>query len=269
MAFPKSIDAFFEILRQAWMLAIHDKKAELRTSKLALVWPLLYPVCYTVLFVLVKPIFGSGAATNGWEFALFIFTGFSLWQGWFEGFKWQLDAVRKNKGLLSRTDLRIESLFLWGVIVGLFDLFPRLLIILLAASLLDTSSIFAVICFLMISLVLLVNGALIGFVIQPFSTLMQDIGKSIQAISLALIMTGGVFFHFSSAALSSQEWVPYLLCLNPVAPLLNYARTIIGLDQYHFFYAVDVWVIITILLLVLQFYLARKILPILLERTGA
>ena len=251
----------------AWMIARRDVVSDWRASRLSIAWPLLFPLGYTALFVLLRPVVQGNAGGFSWRYVIFVFVGFSLWQLWFEGLRTQMEAVRANRSLLSRADLSPVSLFLAGYLLQLFQLSMRLVLVLVATiAVLRVPGFWECVGFVVLACVVVLNGCVIGFLLQPFSTLLPDVAKALQSASLALLVTGGVFFAMPPAIDAN---LLTLLSLNPLAPLVDIARSPLLGQKPIFGIAAWVWVALTFLGLSLQASLSRKVLPVLLERIGA
>lgn len=249
----------------AWMLARRDLLAEIRTSRLSLLWPLIYPVAYTALFMAIKPAMQSGGPA-GLHYALHVFVGLSLWQLWFQGMQGQMRAVKAQKSLLSRADLDPATLFLAGFLVQAVHLVPRVLLALvLAIVFVHLRSPWSAGIFFVMAFVVVLNGCVVGFVLQPFATLIPDIGRIVQSVSLGLVVSAGVFFVLPPTL---SDYVLTLLALNPLGPLIEAARAPILGQAPLFHYAAWTWTALTVLALGLQARMTRKILPVLLERVG-
>jgi len=254
-----------QIYAVSWMLTKRTLVIEVRTSRLGWLWPLMYPVAYTVLFLTLKPVM-QPTGSSGFDYALHVFVGLSLWQLWFEGLQTQMRAVKAQRSLLSRADLDPGALFLSGFFVQAVYLLPRLgLALVLAATFGSLNSIWSAFIFVSMSLAVVLNGSVIGFVLQPFSTLVPDIGRLIQSLSLALMLTGGIFVVFPQ---DMNENTLTLLALNPLGPLVDTARSQLLVQAPHFEWAPWVWSGITVMSLAVQIRLSRKVLPVLLERLG-
>lgn len=250
----------------AWLLARRDLISEWRSSRLSILWPLFYPVAYTALFVALRPLIQIASTQLTWMYVIHVFIGFSLWQLWFEGMRKQMEAVRSNRSLLSRADLSPASVFLAGFLVQISHLVPRVVLALVAVvAFLGFPSLLSVVIFLMMSIVVVLNGCAIGFVMQPFSTLLPDIGKVVQSVSLALLVSGGVFIILPPGV---DPTIVSLLAANPLGPLIEAARATL-LGQAHVYqWAAHVWVALTLLALLLQLAFVKRVLPVLLERIG-
>lgn len=257
---------FRQMYAVGWMLAKRGLVIEARTSRLGWLWPLIYPVAYTVLLLMLKPVM-QPAGSPGFDYALHVFVGLSLWQLWFEGLQTQMRAVKAQRSLLSRADLDPGALFLSGFLVQAVYLLPRLALALALATAFDSlNSLWPAFIFVLMSFAVVLNGSVIGFVLQPFSTLMPDIGRLIQSLSLALMLTGGIFVVFPQ---DINERTLALLALNPLGPLVDAARSQLLAQAQQFDWAHWVWLALTLTALAVQVRLSRKVLPVLLERLGS
>jgi lipopolysaccharide transport system permease protein len=255
------------IFSVAWMIAKRDIVSDWRASRLSVAWPLLFPLGYTALFVLLRPVVQGGDGSFNWSYVVFVFVGFSLWQLWFEGLRTQMEAVRANRSLLSRADLSPVSLFLAGYLLQMFQLSMRVALTLAATiALVRFPGFWECIGFIALASLVVLNGCVIGFLLQPFSTLLPDVAKALQSASLALLVTGGVFFALPPTL---DPVMLNLLSLNPLAPLIDAARASLMARPPVFSVAPWVWVALTVVGLALQVSLSRKVLPVLLERIGA
>ncbi len=258
--------SFWGSVAVGWLLAKRDLLADLRTSKLALVWPLVYPLGYTSLFVLLKPVVTAGAPESILPYGLYVFVGFASWQVWFEAMRTQMDGVRRHSALLACADLNPASVFAAGVFLAWYQTALRVFPAIIVALVVGTPSWEGVALFVLGSAMIPVNGAVVGLLLQPLATLYKDVGRVVQSISLALLFSAGVFISFP-ADLSPTTLS--LLSLNPLGPLLAGARGAL-LEQVNVFgEATYVWMGLTVALATLLLAVAKRVLPVLLERIGS
>jgi lipopolysaccharide transport system permease protein len=248
-------------------MARRDIVSDWRESRLSLLWPLLFPLVYSGLFVFLRPAVQGGEVSVDWSYAVFVLIGFSLWQLWFEGLRMQMEAVKANRSLLSRADLSPVSLFFAGYMLQLFQLSMRLVMVLLVTFfLVRVPSATACLAFVVVSALTILNGCVVGFCLQPFSTLIPDVARTLQSASLALLVSGGVFIVFPP---TTDPLLLHILAINPLASLIDAARAPIIGDTPLFLIAPWVWGGLTFLGLAVQVSLSRKVLPVLLERVGS
>ncbi|WP_439670929.1 hypothetical protein AEMCBJ_15045 [Cupriavidus necator] len=248
-------------------LARRDLAADFRGTRLGLLWPLLTPLAYTALFVGLKPMLsGPHEHPDPLTYALKIFIGFSLWQAWFSALRNQMDTLRRNRLLVSRADLRPAALLASGYIACTIRLLFPLAVSVIAILASGDGELLGLIQFLGVALIVPLNGSAIGLILQPFATLYQDIGKTLQSISLALVASAGVFFTFPD---SLPVWTGWLLAMNPLGPLVDVARSAaLNVDPY-FSWAALIWLMLTPIIIFFQLSISKRVLPIVLERLGS
>jgi ABC-type polysaccharide/polyol phosphate export permease len=81
------LQAGIRSLSVAQMLAVREFAAELRVSRMSVVWPVLYPLLYAVLLVLIRPYFGSASQASPLQYGVFVFVGMCLWQSWIDSLR--------------------------------------------------------------------------------------------------------------------------------------------------------------------------------------
>ena len=249
----------------AWMLAAKDWTADLRQSRFSLAWPLVQPLAYTFLFIVLRPVMGAGVRSHPADFAVFVFIGFTLWQTWFEVLRAEMDAIRRNKGLMSRGELGSATLVLATAFSSAMQLLPRLVVAIAAAVLVLGASPAAVAGLVVFSLATLANGAVIGAILQPFATLASELGKIVQSFSLGLMVTGAVFIPFPA---HPPHMLSLILALNPMGTLLNAARAPLFLEPVASPAAVACWLAFTVAIAALLPAMGRRVLPVVIERLG-
>lgn len=249
----------------AWMLAAREWMADFRQSRFSLVWPVVQPLAYTFLFVILRPLVGGGAHGDAAAFAIFVFVGFTIWQSWFEVLRAQMDAIRKHKGLMSRGELGTATLVLATAMSSAIQLLPRLVVAIVASVIVLGAGPAAIASLIGFSFIAMANGSVIGAMLQPFATLSPDLGKTVQSFSLALMITGAVFIplpHDPPALLKT------VFALNPMGTLLNAARGPLFDSPVLSPAMLMFWVAFTFVCAALLPVVGRRVLPIVVERLG-
>lgn len=250
----------------ARMLAGRELLSEYRQSRMSVVWPVLYPLMYTMLFVLLRPVLGGGMPGHSpWAFATFVFVGFTMWQTWFEVLRGQMDAIRKNRSLMSRGELSPGTLFAATTMVALAHFGPRLIVSMIASAVFLQADLRSLAMLCLFGIGVLLNGAAIGALLQPFATLSADVGKSIQSISLGLLVTGAVFLPLPQAP---SRLISAVIAVNPMGSLLNAARAPSLGDDLVNPMASIAWLLATLAVTFMIPFVSRRVLPILVERMG-
>lgn len=256
--------AWARALSTGWMLASREWLADARQSRLGIVWPLLYPLGYTALLMLFRPVLPApGEAPH--RFAVFVLVGFSLWQTWIDVLRLQLGAIRRYRGLVSRGELDSAALLATSALTAGLQLAPRLamlVIVVVAVPGMDPAALAGLVAF---SAVILLNGAVIGALLQPFATLSPGIDRVVQGLSLALLITGGVFVPMPR---DPAPLLAAVMAANPMGVLLDAARAPLFGEPIAAGAWVGAWTLATLAGALAWPLLGRRLLPIVTERLG-
>lgn len=251
-------------LSVAWLLASREWLADYRRSRVGVAWPVLYPLGYTALFALLRPMLGG--SEGGMRYVVYVLVGFCLWQTWIDVLRAQLGAIRRNKALVSRGDIGAGTLGLVTCLSASIQLAPRIALMAIAAVTFAQADLPALARLLAFSLLILLNGSAIGMLLQSFATLSPNVERAVQGLSLALLVTGSVFLPMPA----DVPWaVEALLAMNPFGTLLEAARAPLFGEPTQRWMAVIVWSVVTLAGTLALPALARKLMPIVVERMGS
>jgi lipopolysaccharide transport system permease protein len=256
--------AFGATVAISWMIALRQLRTEWRQSRLSIFWPLITPLAYTLLFVLMRPVLGLALQSGAESYALFVFVGFSLWQSWFEALRATMDALRRNKSLVVRGEIDSTTVLLSSLFVSAVPLVFRLVAAAILAGAMGSPAL-AIGSLFAMGIAVLLNGAVIGSLLQPFASLSPDVAKFLQSISLGLMLTGAVFVRLPPEPAETVRW---LLALNPMGALLNAARAPLFSESLAVPTASFIWLGITFALCAVALRVTKRTLPVVVERMG-
>lgn len=249
----------------AGALAKRTILSDFHASRMSLVWPLVYPVAYTLLVLFMKPVLGASQNISLLRFGVFVFIGMAFWQVWLEAMKKQMEAVRSNRSMVTRGELGARALYLTTVFTIALQAALKLLVSILLAVFILRADMAAIAFMVMGLLAMLLNGALIGAVLQPFATLSPDVGKAVQSSTMAILITGAVFIRLPE---SPSPAMTAMISCNPVGALLNMARSPLFEEPVLASNAAIAWGTITLIGTIMMLAIGKRILPILIERMG-
>jgi lipopolysaccharide transport system permease protein len=251
----------------AALLAGRELLTDYRQSRLSPLWPTIQPLAYALLFIVLRPLLGVPPDEGiPWRFALFAFVGMLTWQVWMEVMRAQMDGVRRHRSLMTRGELDAGTQFLATTLTALAHFLPGLMLAGAVAVFVLGAGLDDLLWFVFFGLSVVLNGAVIGAALQPFATLSGDIGRTIQSVSLALMISGAVFLPLPE---EPPKLLFALVAANPLGALLNAAREPLIGGQWLSPVASFGWFGATVLLALLVPRINRKVLPILIERIGS
>ena len=196
---------------------------------------------------------------------VFILTGMILWQAFIEAFQMPLDALNKNKNMLSQLRFPREALLAVGLGEVLFNLAIRLLLLIPAFLWFNVTLHWTILLAPLAIIGLVLFAIALGLLIMPFGSLYQDVGRFISlALPFWMIITPIIYIPWSDYPGNLLNWV------NPAAPLLIWSRDLllVGPSSPHMMMGL-IFAGITLPLLLLGLVVYRVSLPVLIERMQA
>jgi lipopolysaccharide transport system permease protein len=256
---------FYEGRELSWRLFLRNLRGLYRQTLLGLFWAFLPPIANTAMWMFLKKTGAFRMEGTNVDALVYILTGMILWEGFIDAFQMPMNALNKNKNMLSRLNFPRESLLAVGLGEVVFNLAIRLLL------LIPTFWWFQVELHWTLALAPLAIGGLVlfgmalGLLIMPIGTLYQDVGQFISlALPFWMIVTPIIYVPWTTLPGSLLNWV------NPAAPLLIAGRDLllVGAGSPHLMMG---WVFLaaTLPLLLLGLVIYRVSLPVLIERMQA
>jgi len=250
-----------------WSLALRDIKAKYRQTALGLVWPVLYPLAYSAIFVALLEAKGISGDIGGVPAGAYIFCGLAIFQVWIEELKGQLEILRKNKDVASKLVVPPETFFYASFFQSMFNLMIRVVLIFLAFLVFGIDLGFATSClFVFFAAFCVFSASVIGFVLQPFSVLYRDVAQTINSLTMGLLLLSAIFY----APTTDIESVLFTVnSYNPLAVFVNTGRDFLVGGEHVLLGAAMVWMPVLIGVFMLQLLMLRVVYPIVIERMGS
>lgn len=253
-------------LRLGWAMALRDIKAKYRQTALGLLWPILYPLAYSAIFVALLEAKGISGSVGGVPAGAFIFCGLAIFQVWMEELKGQLEILRKNKDVASKVVVPPETFFYASFFQSMFNLLIRVVLIFAALIIFGIDlGLMPSGLFVFFAIFCVFSASVIGFVLQPFSVLYRDVAQTINSLTMGLLLLSAIFYAPTTDVDSALFTVNLY---NPLAVFVNTARDFLVGGEHVLLGAAMVWVPVLIVVFVLQLLLLRIVYPIVVERMG-
>jgi lipopolysaccharide transport system permease protein len=248
----------------AWRLFLRNLRGMYRQTFLGLFWAFLPPIANTAMWVFLRKagVFETGETSV--DGTVYILTGMILWQAFIDAFQMPLNAINKNRGMISKLNFPRESLLLVGYWEVLFDLCIRLLL-LIPAFIFFQFPLNGAIWFAPLAIVgLVLFASALGLLIMPVGTLYQDVGRFVgMMIPFWMIITPIIYVPKTEGLGTLLNWV------NPAAPLLLLSRDLLLLGTSAHLFVGLIFAAITLPLLILGLMIYRIAIPVLVERMNA
>lgn len=256
---------FYSGRELSWRLFMRNLQSLYRQTLLGLFWAFLPPIANTAMWIFLKSAGVFELKGTAIDATVYILTGMILWQAFIEAFQMPMNALGKNKNMLSKLRFPRESLLAVGFGEVMFNLGIRLLLLIPAFIWTQTALHWTVLLAPLGVIAIVFFGIALGLLIMPIGSLYQDVGRFItMAMPFWMIVTPIIYVPWDTYPGNLLNWV------NPAAPLLLWTRDLllIGPTSPHLLAGL-IFAGMSIPLLLLGLVVYRVSLPVLIERMQA
>ncbi len=248
----------------AWRLFLRNLRGMYRQTLLGLFWAFLPPIANTAIWIFLKSQNVFKMEDTGIDSTVYILTGMILWQAFVEAFQMPLNALAKNKGMLSKLRFPRESLIMVGFAEVLFNLGIRLLLLIPAFWWFNVQVSFSMLLAVPAIIALILFASAMGLLIMPIGSLYQDVGRFINMVMpFWMIVTPIIYVPFQEYPGTLLNWV------NPASPLLIMSRDLLLMGSSNHLYFGLIFAAVSVPLILIGLVVYRVSLPVLIERMTA
>jgi len=217
------VGSIAEIVRQRQLLRMlvgRDLKSRYKDSSLGFVWSLVRPLTMLLIYyVAIGQFLGAARATP--QFAIFVFTGLTLWALYSETITGGTDSILQNAGLIKKVYLPREIFPLAATGSALVNFGIQLGILLVATLVLGqfplTWSLLYAPAGILVALVFALAFAIL---LSALNVYLRDVRYLVEVALLVLFWASPVVYPWAFVAQTAQEsgmdWIAWVYLLNPV-----------------------------------------------------
>jgi len=209
---------------------------EVASSYLNWIWWILNPVFLMLIYTfLVKVVF----KTHEPYFAVFVFTGITIWTVYNKVLKSSVKLIKSNKSIVTKIYLPKYILIIVKLFVNLFKMSISFIIIFVMMFFYKVPVTLNILY--IIPLIMLLSVLSFGFasILAHFGTFIEDLANVIDVFFKFLFYISGVFF-----SISTRVPAPYgdiLLRFNPIAYIIDEFRNVMLFGQHLNFTLYFIW----------------------------
>jgi ABC-2 type transport system permease protein len=217
------------------LLVRREIKARYKDSSLGLVWSLLRPLTQLVIYYVAVGKF-LGAERSIPEFAIFVFTGLTVWGLFSEILSGSTTSIVANSGLIKKVYLPREIFPLATVGSALFNFFVQLSILIVATVALGQAPIHLDLVYLPLALgVVLLFSFSLGLMLSAVNVYLRDFQHLVEVALLVLFWGSPIVYSYGLVHGALQgNWLEQIYLWNPVTVIVmsfQKAMWIAGADQ--------------------------------------
>jgi len=267
-SFFASLIAIIKDIKPAQELAVRlfkrDIQAQYRQSFLGFFWVLIPPLLTAGLWVFLNNNQIVNVGKTNIPYPLFVMIGTLLWQVFVEAVNQPRVSVNADKGMLTKINFPREALLLSGFYTILFNLGPKLLVLIVACYVFKIELSYSQLYFPLGVLIVGLTGFAIGLLLTPVALLVPDVARGIGVIlPFAMYLTPVIY----PAPTSSGNFA-LLMQYNPLATLITSSRDWLSGQLTYIPHEFTIIAGFTLLFLFIGILAYRISMPIISERFG-
>ncbi len=201
-SFPATIDSLANIFRHREMLGLlvrRDLKSRYKDSTLGFVWTLIKPLTQLLIYYIVVGRF-LGAARGIPDFAIYVFTGLTVYSLFTEIISGSTASIVGNSGLIKKIFLPREVFPLASVGGAIFNFLIQLGILILASVVLGAFHFSMYLLYAIPSFLLIViYGTALGLLLSALNVYLRDIQYLVEVFLLVLLWGSPVVYSWQMA----------------------------------------------------------------------
>ncbi|MET4583523.1 ABC-2 type transport system permease protein [Conyzicola nivalis] len=198
-------------------LVNREIRARYKNSTLGVVWSLMRPLAQLVIYYVAIGQF-LGAARNVPDFAIFVFTGLTIWSLFSEIVSSGTGSILANAGLIKKVYLPREIFPLAAVGGALFNFVVQFLVLVVATIVLGRLPLSPNLLYLPLAIVLMVVlGTAIALVLSAVNVYLRDVEHLIDIFLMVFFWASPIVYSvtFVNEALQGS-WIEQVYLANPV-----------------------------------------------------
>lgn len=263
-------DAFCHQSRSlAWRLYVRNVSAQFRQSLLGYFWIFFPPLVNSAVFIFLNSQGIVRFTDTGVPYPVFVLLGNLLWQALIMLMQAPIQAINREKGLLTKLNFSREALlvagFLEGGTMALIPMIAVPLILFVFHGKFNSEIVTAYMFLAPVGVLgLCIFAFSIGVFLTPIGTLYQDIGRAIPVVARFWMFVTPVVYALPSAGRGRG-----LMVLNPATPFIETARDWMLGQAADLLPLFALYSLLSLLLLMFGLLVYRLAMPIIVERMSA
>lgn len=221
-----SVLGIFEYRELLGLLVRRELKARYKDSALGFLWSLLRPLTMLIVYYVAIGKF-LGAERNIPEFAVYIFTGLTVWMLFQEIVSGGTGSILGNSGLIKKVYLPREVFPLASVGSALFNFATQLTILFVAVIAVGSFPLGSRWAFAPLSVLVVVTwGLALAIVLSAVNVYLRDVQYLVEITLMVLFWASPIVYSWEYVANAVPGWVEQVYLANPVtAAVLGMQRT--------------------------------------------
>lgn len=220
-----------------------DLKAEVADSYLNRLWWLLEPFFNMIVYVIV---FGSLMGSNVENYATFIFSALLMWSFFSKTINYSVKAVRNNKDIITKVYIPKFVILLSNMFLNMFKLLFSMTVLVVMMIIFRIHVGVNTLWFIPAYIVMMLLSFGLGMIFMHFGVYVDDLSYAIGILINMLMFLSGIFYDVMTTL--PQPLNGLMMCLNPVAMLIDTMRNALIYNTASNLPLLGVWFLISVIL---------------------
>ncbi len=220
-----------------------DLRAEVADSYLNRLWWLLEPFFNMIVYVIV---FGNLMGGNVENYATFIFSALLMWNFFSKTINYSVKAVRNNKDIITKVYIPKFVILLSNMILNLFKLLFSMTVLVVMMVIFRVHVGVNILWFVPAYVVMTLLAFGFGMIFMHFGVYVDDLSYAIGILINMLMFLSGIFYDVMTTLPDPLNSL--MICLNPVAMLIDTMRNALIYNTASNLPLVGVWFLISVIL---------------------
>ena len=237
---------FRDIIKYAYYMvyaARTDLKAEVANSYLNRLWWLLEPFFTMMVYVIV---FGGVMGHSIENYAIFVFSALLMWNFFNKTVNYSVKLIRNNKDIVTKVYVPKFVILISNMFLNLFKLLFSMIILVGMMVIFRVSIGWQTLYALPAYAVMILLSFGIGMILLHYGVYIDDLSYATDIALRMLMFLSGVFYELTVTL--SEPLGTMVLCLNPVALLIDTMRNALVYKQVTNIPLLCIWFLISLIL---------------------
>ncbi|MCU1476223.1 MAG: transporter permease [Subtercola sp.] len=223
---PKSVGGFFASIREIAkhrelldLLIRRELKSRYKDSTLGFLWSLIKPLVQLLIYyVFIGTVLGASRGVP--DFAIFVFSGLTLWGLYAETISTGTASIISNGGLIKKVYLPREIFPLASTGSAIFNFLVQMVVLLLAIIVLGQFPVSWNLLYVPVAfVVVLIWGVTFAVVLSALNVFLRDIQYLVEVAMLLLFWASPIVYSWTLVVQSvkTHTWLLDVYLLNPIS----------------------------------------------------
>jgi len=230
-----------------------DLKAEVANSYLNRLWWLLEPFFTMLVYVIV---FNKIMGRSVEHYPIFVYSALLMWTFFSKTVNYSVKLVRNNKDIVTKVYVPKFVILISNMLLNLFKLFFSLIVLVGMMFIFKVKVSFTIFYALPAYIVMILFSFGIGMILLHYGVYVDDLSYAVEIALRMLMFLSGIFYEMTNTL--SEPLGTMMLCLNPVALLVDTMRNALVYNRIVNIPLLGIWFLLSMIFCCIGVHIVYK-----------